>query len=133
MVTLFTELSLSAADTSDGFAATPATATIAAASAARPTGVPSILTKDQTPVPRKSLPLATVITESMALLRVQKKTMLGGAAPVRGATAAVWRRGAAPTTKAEEGATAASRSSSARMYLTCGVFGRAVSMLGVPR
>ena len=67
---VLTLLSASAVVTICGFVAATPAATIAPASAARPSGEPWILMKDQTPVPRKSLPVATEITESMADLMV---------------------------------------------------------------
>ena len=74
---LLMEASVVSADTNDGFATTTTRLTSTAAMAARVLGVGSSLIHDQTPVPLSSLPLATVITESMAVLMVQKITASG--------------------------------------------------------
>ena len=61
-------------------------ATMTAAIVARPVVVPFTLMKPQTPVPLRSFPVATAITESIAVLMDQKMT-ISGAAATRGAMA----------------------------------------------
>ena len=106
---VLTLLSASAVVTICGLVAATPAATIAPASAARPSGEPWILMNDQTPVPRKSLPVATEITESMADLMVQNTTISGAAE--RDTATAVCTRGAGVTTKALVDETAATSSS----------------------
>ena len=67
------------ADTSCGLLATTTMARMDAARAARPCGVPSTLTKDQTPVPFKSLPVAIDLTESIAVMMVHPMNICGAA------------------------------------------------------
>ena len=66
------EASVVNALTISGEATTATMAAKTAATAARAAGEPSSLMKLQTPVPLSSLPVATVITESIAVLMDQK-------------------------------------------------------------
>ena len=104
------DASVVSAVTAPGFAAKTTRAAKAAPIAARLEGEPSSLMKDQTPVPLSSLPVATVITESMAVLMDQKMTIFG-ADSTRGQTVAEGATGAAMrlvgTTKASEDANSA--------------------------
>ena len=70
--------------TSPGLCVSATMATMTAAIVARPVVVPFTLMKPQTPVPLRSFPVATAITESIAVLMDQKMT-ISGAAATRGA------------------------------------------------
>merc|ERR1719198_845877 len=74
---LLTEASVVRAATRSGEAASTTSAVKIAPMVARVAVVPSTLRNDQTPVPLSSLPVATVIAESIAVLMVQKMTISG--------------------------------------------------------